>query len=265
MPNPRVSPELPKTTSKQKQILLDLYKFRFLTTYQIQKLLNHKNPKRIQSWLKDLLDKKCVNRFYSRKNFDQATKPAIYHLAAKARSYLKKEKELNSEVLEYIYKEHRKEQPFIKHCLSIADVYLFLQSQRDPKEEIKFFTKFELGEYEHFPQPLPDAFVAVNGEDYTRRYFLDLFDDYTPPFALRKRVRTYLEYAEYSEWDEKTNYAPLPKILFIFSNERAKKHIDHYAKSLFEKTYSDKISLFLTTLPQIQHHLGSETIWQKVD
>jgi hypothetical protein len=45
---------LPKITTKQNNILNYLYKFYFLNTNQLQKLLNHKNPQKIQKWLKDL-------------------------------------------------------------------------------------------------------------------------------------------------------------------------------------------------------------------
>jgi hypothetical protein len=256
------TPKLPPITDKQKEILLYLYKFRFLNTHQIQKLLNHKNPNRTLSWIKDLIEKKCINRHYDRKSFEDNTKPATYYLGSKARHILKSEKNLDFEQLEYIYSEHRREKKFISHCLFLADVYLFLLSQKEEKEDLKFFTKVDLNGYEYFPQPLPDAFIAVKGQD-TKRYFLDLFDEYTPPFALRQRVRKYLEYAENSDWDENTDYAPLPFILIICPTESLKKHINIYTKSLLEKTYEDKISLFLTTKKRIEV-ADKENVWQKV-
>lgn len=251
-------------TLKQKEILLYLYKFRFLNTHQIQELLNHKNPNRTLSWIKDLISKKCINRHYDRKSFEDNTKPAIYYLAPKARQILKFEKNLDFEQLEYIYSEHRREKKFICHCLFVADVYLFLLSQKEDQEELKFFTKVDLTNYEYFPNPIPDAFIAVKGKNSTRRYFLDLFDEYIPPFVLRQRIRKYLEYAESSDWDENTDYAPLPSILLICPTESLKKHINLYAKALLEKTYEDKISLFLTTKTRIQYG-DKNNIWQKVE
>lgn len=255
--------KLPPITERQKEILEYLHKFRFLNTHQIQQLLNHKNRNRTLSWIKDLIEKKCINRHYDRKSFEDNTKPATYFLAPKARYILKTTLNLELEQLEYIYSEHRREKKFINHCLFLVDVYLFLLSQKEAQEELKFFTKVELSGYEYFPQPLPDAFIAVKGKDITKRFFLDLFDEYTPPFALRQRVRKYFEYSENSDWDENTNNTSLPSILFIFPTESAKKHINHYAKSLLEKTYEDKISLFLTTKSKIQAG-DKDNVWQKV-
>lgn len=254
---------LPKITAKQKQILLLLYKFRFLTTNHLQTLLGHKNPNRTLSWLKDLSEKGCIRRQYDRYSFVENTKPAIYFLAPKARLILKKEKDLDFSELEYIYKESRRTKKFIEHNLFLVDMYLFFLTQKDDDEKIKFFTKVDLRNYEYFPDPLPDAFISVTGQE-TGHYFLDLFDDFTPPFVLRKRVRMYLEYAEKPDWDENTDSTPFPIILFILPTESAKKHVYKYAQSLLEKTYEDKIHLFLTTKTRIE--VGEkENIWQKVE
>lgn len=262
---PKLSPKLPIITSKQKEILLYLYKFRFLTTNQFQKLFNHKDPHRIKEWLSDLMNKGYIKRHFNRKSFVENTKPAIYFLAPKARQVLKTEKDLDFDQLEFIYKESKRTKKFISHSLSLAEVLLYLLFKKEENEELKFFTKNELDRYEYFPQPLPDAFIAVKGQDTTRRYFLDLFDQYTPAFVLRQRVRMYLEYVENSDWDENTNYTPLPTILFVCPNESAKKHINFYAKALLEKTYEDKISLHLTTKAQIQFNRNKkENIWDKV-
>lgn len=254
-----------KITNKQKEIILLLYKFRFLTTTHIQKLLNHKDPHRIKEWLSDLLDKSCVKRHYSRTTFGENTKPAIYYLAAKSRIILNNKKDIEMSDLEYIYKEHRREQKFISHSLFLADVYLFLVSQTDANEELKFFTKSELQEYAYFPDPLPDAFIAIRNNNGTRRYFLDLFDEYTPPFIARRRARSYLEYVEKSDWDENTNHAKFPSILFVCPSESLKRHLTLYTKALLEKTYDDKLSLFLTTKSHITLSNINQNIWQKVE
>lgn len=254
----------PPTTQKQKEILFYLLKFRFLNTHHIQQFLKHKNPNRTLAWIKDLIEKGCIKRHFDRKSFGDNTKPAIYYLAPKARHIIIKEKELAIEALEYIYKEHRREKTFINRCLSIADIYLFLLSQKEKNEELKFFTKFELCNYKYFPDPLPDAFIAVKGEQNTRRYFLDFFDEYTPSWVARQRVRNYLEYIEKTDWDENTDNTPFPSILFVCPTETMKKHIKLYSKALFEKSYDEKVSLFLTTKMRIQHGEKTSTVWQKV-
>ncbi len=251
-------------TSKQKEILLLLHKFRFLSTTQLQKIINHKDPHRIKEWLKELTNKKYIKRKYEKKSFEDNTKPAVYFLAPKSRQLLKFEKNLDFKMLEYIYSEHRRQKKFIEHCLFIADVYFYLYSQKEESEDLKFFTKIDLVGYEYFPQPLPDTFISVMGQGTTRRYFLDLFDESTPPFVMRRRVKNYFDYVEKSNWDENTDNTDFPSILLICPNESIQKHIYLYEQSLLEKTYEDKVSLFLTTKSQITIGLQNN-IWQKVE
>lgn len=252
----------PPITKKQKEIIYYLYKYRFLNTHHIQALLEHKNPNRSLEWLKDLIEKNYVKRQYERKSFIDNTKPAIYYLGPTSRQILKSEYQLQFEELEYIYQEHRKDKKFINHCQFLADIFLYLKSQKEPTEELKFFTKNELRGYEYFPDPLPDSFITTKGIQSTKRYFLDVFDEYTPAFAIRNRVKMYLTYAEQPDWDEHTDSAPFPNILLICANEMIKRHIMLYAKSLLEKTYDDRESIFLTTKNKI--HPESNDIWEKV-
>ncbi len=44
-------------TKKQEEILQLLYIFRFLNSRQVQEFLGHKDHRRINSWLKDLVKK----------------------------------------------------------------------------------------------------------------------------------------------------------------------------------------------------------------
>lgn len=254
----------PTITRKQTDILLHIHKYRFLTTFHIQKLFGHKDPQRTQAWLKDLFEQKYIKRHFDRKTFEDSRKQAVYYLAPKARLEIHKEKKIDLSDLEYIYSEHRRKEKFVNHCLFLADVYLFLLSQKEETEELKLFTKVDLLGYKYFPDPMPDAYISVKGEKKTRRYFLDLFDEYTPSWVLRQRVRSYLEYSEKSEWDENTDSTPLPSILFICPNEVTKTHIYKYSKAVFAKTYQDNIQLFLTSKSVIQTG-RKENVWEKVE
>ena len=67
---------LPTITNKQKEILLLLYRFRFLNRIQIQTLLNNKDYKNINLWLKDLTTKNYTGKIFERT--PGINKPAIY-------------------------------------------------------------------------------------------------------------------------------------------------------------------------------------------
>ena len=80
---------LPKITNKQQEILLLIYKYRYLNRIQIQQLLNHKNKKNINTWLKDLTEKQYLNKIYSN-NVGENIKPAIYYASINAIRYYKR-------------------------------------------------------------------------------------------------------------------------------------------------------------------------------
>lgn len=254
---------LPKITKSQRHILFLFYKFRFLNTNQLQLIHNHKNPKRIQTWLKDLKDKGYITTAHDPKTFADRSKPAIYHLVTKARHILKNNDDCDLSVLTRIYKEKKRTESFINHCLAIADLYLFFLAQKEKDEKLDFFTESELANYDFFPSPRPSAYIAVTASETTRRYFLDFFDIYTPPSVLRYRFQTYLKYADSGDWEANAKGEAFPPVLFVCPSKRRKNHVYYYSKAVFEKAFEEKIDLFLTTRDKIK--IGNnQNIWEKV-
>ncbi len=74
---------LPKITERQRNIINLLYEHRFLNRIQIQALLNQKDYKNTNLWLKDLREKQYVEWIYST-HFAEKTKPAVYYLGINA-------------------------------------------------------------------------------------------------------------------------------------------------------------------------------------
>ena len=257
--------KLPKITDRQKQILWHLYQFRFLNTYHLQKILNHKNPKRTQSWVKDLKDKKYINTNYSPKSLLDKNKPAVYYLSSQSRHILKVNKNCDLSMLSRIYKEKTRSQKYIDHCLAIADVYVFFLSQKTDNQEINFFTESNLIRFEYFPDPLPSVYISIKTENGNNRYFLDFFDKNTPSFVLRKRVKQYIEYFENGTWQENSNNSPFPAILFVCPDTRLKKHIYFYGKAVLEKTFNTELSIYLTTKSSLSCDRLENEIWEKIE
>lgn len=256
--------QLPHITEKQKEILKYLYQFRYLHTNHIQNLFNHKDKTTVKVWLKDLREKGFIHKIESEEeSFIDRSKPNIYCLAPMARQILKYDEESNATVLDRIYKEKKREQKFIKHCLSIADVYLFFISQKEAGQEIEFFTETELVSYKFFPHPKPSAYISITSNEGTQRYFLDYFDPYTPPFVYRKRINYYLDYANSGDWEANSGAEPLPSILFICPTKNIKSHVYKFTKSKFEKAFEETLDLYLTTWESLKP--GNNNIWEKVE
>lgn len=253
---------LPPITKKQKQILFFLYKFRFITVKQFLILFNHKDPKRIKEWLKDLKGKKYIYAIEDKKDM---TKPYIYCLDTKARHVLKKDEDIDKPFLGRIYKEKKLTAIFINHCLFIVDTYLYFLTQKDPSSELHFFTQQDLKGYDFLPKYQPDVYISVERNGQRDTYFLDVFDEYRYDKNIPiMQLRQYLDYSESGEWQVNTSNSDFPAILFVFQYEIRKKHIYHYGKAKLEKSF-DAIELFLTTQNSIRYGNGNVNIWQKVE
>lgn len=255
---------LPNITNNENKILNYLYSFRFIHTNQFQKLFNHKDKTTVKEWLKDLKDKGYINKVENdADSFERRTKPTIYCLAPKARHILKKSEDCDLVVLDKIYREKKRKPKFINKCLSIVEMYLFFQSQKEPDQELEFFTESELVRYKYFPDELPSAYISISTNGESERYFLDVFAPNTPAFELRNRVKLYLSYANSGSWEANTDDVPLPSILFVCPSKNLKTHIYFFTKAKFEKAFEEKIDLYLTTWDIIQS--DNKNIWEKVN
>jgi len=236
---------LPPYSDQQREIINLLYQFRYLLVRQLMKLLNHKDPRRIQEWLTNL-----VKSGYVAKIKVDEKRYFIYCLDTKARHILKTDEEKDPAVLGRLHKEKKNDLPFIQKQIFICDIYLYFLSKKTKKQELNFFTSQELRGHKDFPEPLPSAYIELIEGKETNRYFLEYFDEYTIHKVVRNRVQYYLDYCQGGNWQSNTN-EPFPMVIFVLPTEKFKKHIQYYSKAVFEKNLSDDIDLYLITKQQI--------------
>lgn len=251
-----------KITPKQLQILLLLYRFRFLNRTQIQRLLNHKNHKRIIAWLNDLTSKNIIGRKYSNK-LKENTKPAIYYLATNSRKILLSQPDTNEKLLNRVYREKIRSVKLIEHCIFLADIYFYLTSlTQQNKNKLHFYTKTDLVSHNYLPLPLPDAYIAIKKGKSMKRYFLDVIDVGTPRFVLRKRISQYSEYYETELWQKLTNH-PFPKILLICPDQSIKEFLNRFIPKFLEEEAEDDILFYLTTKENIKSSKMNVNTWEE--
>lgn len=237
-----------KLKAQQHEILLHLYRFRFLSRPHIQRLLNHKNHSRILTWLNELTHNEYIHRYYER---SIQSIPAVYSLAPKGRRYLRENREetkAEDSVLSRVWREKKFSEEFRRKRLIIADIYLSLrdESSRTGKE-LHFRTSAEYKHFEHMMQPAPDIYLVIGGNE---RYFLDVFGD-IPPRIMRSRVDKYIDYCDEEEWQ---TYAkkPFPKVVLVCPNGRLQTHIKRYIRTKMERSYTDDLKFYLITSEQIR-------------
>jgi len=251
-----------QTTPKQLNILLLLYRFRFLNRIQIQKLLNHKDPRRINTWLKDLTTRNIIGRKYSTKLLAN-TKPAIYHLATKSRAILLTQPDINEKLLKRVYREKTRSDKLINHCLLVTDLYFLLNNQSQTnKTKLHFYTKTDLVSHYYLPYKRPDAYIAIESKRQTKRYFLEIIDGGTPRFMIRSKINQYIEYFQANTWQDRTDHLN-PTMLFVCPDELTKIFLNKFILQMQEEEPEVDIEFFLTTQDQINNNQAD--LWERVE
>ena len=249
-------------TKSQRQIIIYIYEFRFLCISHLQYLFNHKDPHRIKEWLHDLEKKKYLSII---KHPKDQTKPYIFCLAQKSRWVVREKKEVQVSSLKWLYQEKLKSSEFIQKCLFLADCYLYFLRNKDKSSKINFFTKQVLEGYDYFPDPMPDAYIDEESRNTNNRYFLDYFNANDSAKYMRFKIGNYFRYfSDGNSWQENTGNATIPSILLVFDNDRKKKHIYYYAKSLLQKSFTT-LDIFLASTNQIKFSKNNEDVWEKVE
>ena len=230
-------------TPKQLEILKLIYRYRFLNRIQIQKFLNHKDPKNINIWLKDLTNKKIIGRHYLNK-IKENNKPAIYYLDTKSKQILLNQKDVNENILKRVYRDKKSSQKLMDHSVKNADFYFHL-SGLEKVQKLHFLTKVDLANKDYLPNPLPDAYIAIQKELETKRYFFEIIDDGTPRFIIRAKIQMYIEYCASGVWEEKTGHL-FPKILILCPNNDIKDFLHKHIARALEQEPGIDIEFFLS-------------------
>src|SRR5258708_1335652 len=149
-------------TGKNSEITELVYKHRFIDRIQIQKVLKHKGPRRINSWLKVLTDAEFLGRIYSNKLLEN-TKPAIYYLSYKGISYIKDRHEFSVAQVKKFYEDKNRSQTFIKHCVDVGKLLFSLKPYENEDRHYEIFSKEELLRHEYLNELKPDGFIEVYG------------------------------------------------------------------------------------------------------
>ncbi|MDO8618892.1 MAG: replication-relaxation family protein [Candidatus Daviesbacteria bacterium] len=239
--------ELPHSSKKQKEIKQLIYTFRFLNSKQIQKLLNHKDSKTINTWLKDLTENKYLERDYT-KTFGSSHIPAIYYIGLNGIRFLKKYHNLDKDYAKRLYGEKDKSDSFKNHHIFLADIYLSLPAS------YTYMSKSQLWEYEELRELKIDAYIKT-----TKRYFLTLFDKYVPDYVLEYRVKQYIKFYNSNKWNEIFVSKKFPTVLFILPNTQKLSII----RKAIKKSHP-QFNISITTTKEVQTKGFTANIWEEV-
>jgi hypothetical protein len=207
---------LPPITKKQYEILIALYKFRFLTRIHLQAILFHKNHRRIQAWLTDLTKKNYIEKIYSEK-FPENMHPAIYYLGKNGRKKFLQQHAPKKQ-LQNTYRDNNRSEVYRLRCLLLADCLnsIVINVHKQPYRVSNFCMPWEY-EYSTDTQAVgfhPDALCLVHNKqtDKEEKYLLYLLHDRSVRHFLGYRLRHIVNYFTQEGYWEKE---PPPHILIV--------------------------------------------------
>ncbi len=261
---------LPTITTKQQEILKLIYRYRFLNRTHIQALLGHKDKRRIISWLKDLREKQYVDWHYDATDFIAKSKPAIYYLALNGIRYLREVGGYPSEELRKRYKEPGRTQVFIDRCLLVADCCIALRAKSGGELQYTWVLAADYADPDSeygFLNELKSHLCFIKQDDeQTTGYLLEVLDPLMPRYAIRKRIKDYVEYVASGDWQDETEYGP-PIILIacptvadlIYAKRRAKKELEDYDVDEDERSH-----IRFATVEKVKQLGVTARIWEEV-
>jgi hypothetical protein len=232
-------------TTKQLEILDLLYRFRFATNSLLASALSVKLPHKINERLQVLVQREFVGRNY-KPEYHINRQPASFYLLPKGIKALKStgEEKYSQMVLHNVYKDKNAKGRFISRCLDIFEVYAKLREEYG--ESLQFFTRSELYHYEDFPEPRPDAYLRVTRDQEELQFFLEIMDTTQPDFALKRRIKQYIEYAEGGDWEDATGTS-LPTIVLICEKDATRRRLQKYADLQVEDSLEDGLEITLAS------------------
>lgn len=222
-------------TLKQRLILMLLYVFRFLNSKQIQEFLKHKDHRRINSWLKDLVTKGYIERDF-KPVYGILTKPAVYYLTTLGRKDIKEGHVYNSpNYLRKISRDNKASKAFRIKCQIIADWYLTSISNNNapaekskvgidiidhlelilangsqnikdtlPLNKLQFFTPAYYPDFPLLTNIKQDAYLRKNTLQGIDHGLLFVLDAYIPRFLLRYTIKKIFDTLEEEVWEEQS-------------------------------------------------------------
>lgn len=235
---------LPPITKKQKEILLLLYRFRFLNRIHIQKLLHHKNPKNINVWLKDLTEKKYTGRIYE-KTRTEMTIPARYYLAKNAIKLLRDEPDFEISSLIKLHQEDRRSPNFIQKSLLIGDIYLRLVEKNTSASGFKFYTQSDFPKDGVIRELLPSFAYIKEHKNDIEHYACEILDEGKPRYAIRGRIKKYIEFFSDDE-DASSSH-----ITFICPTDDMYEYVSRFTQKYIENEDIEHLNIHFTTKDQL--------------
>ena len=241
--------------SHQLQLLITLYKFRFVTAQLIASSQGAKYTRVILARLKILVDQEYIGQNYD-KSYKIIGKPATYYLLPKGIQILRQQKFADPNVLKRIYYDKNADDTHIIHRLNVFKAYVTIK-QKNPKV-FQFYSKSELASWKHIPKDLTDAYLKKNegisatglfaakpDEPEPSAYFLSYYEASMPYWRIRSSIRRYIAYAESEKWQKATKN-DFPTVLIVCETKALERRVQKLAEREVDASWANTRFEYIT-------------------
>jgi hypothetical protein len=274
--------KLPTTTTKQQEILKLLYRYRFLERKQIQKYLDHTNKSPSIRLLKDLREKQFIHWIYNPSDPGARIKPAVFFLSTHGIQLLRACDIFPEDELRKRHKDGTRQQDFIDRCLLLADCCLHLEARnKEDGDKLHYNYSLEadyINPYSNFYYLDENELIHPNiaftkqlesdNESISQTYFVQVFDISTPPYIIKKKLRSFVEYLQDGEREDLHGDDNLPIILITCPNIAKLIYAKRYVKKQLDDIYyhdiPEEIIIRFTTIDKLRAKGVTGVIWEDI-
>lgn len=232
--------ELIKLSKQQQRILLLVYKFRFVNTILLSKLLNIRRYS-VYEVLEILVEKELLVKVHN-KSWRIDRRPAYYYLSKKGVTTVKKLLEVEDRAVNTIYNDSRATPDFVQECLNILACYIAIKKLLPPTTVLR--TRTEINRFNIFPKQRPELYIKTpDGQEA----FIIIATDKLPYFV-NKRRDEYIEHSEEEGWN-----GSYPTMAYVLKDNRSKLGFLYKAQQKLEEMgYEEsEISIVATDISQL--------------
>lgn len=202
-----------KITTRDKEIILTLYKQRFLKTGHIEKLFFTSNS-RAKRRLKELIDLGYLKRIRFKKSIGEGTNEFIYSVGEESIPLIAGWTDDNvKNVKKIVLKKQPEGLSFYAHTLAIADTMIMFSEVAGAKWWSELEWRNLIG---NLSTPVPDGFVKVDDDGFVENYCIEVDLGTMRTAAFQRKLDRYVNYINGGN----NNFENLTMLVFVKDENR---------------------------------------------
>ena len=249
-----------RTTRQTLQTLNFIHRFRHVTAQHIQTSLQHAFLPTTLKQLAILCAKGYIARQYDPQ--DRASnRSASYYLTPKGLELLQmhnpKGKYRTSRSLKADTTMRLSQ---IERYNTLADAYCHFKTHYDGQFE--FSSAFDIAGLECMPDEIPDGYVRVTiPGTKTQHYFIEVYGWSRSTQLQRRRIYSYLQFAESERWQSMTN-EPSPSLFIIAGSTMSQKRLNAQLANNLKESLAYDFKVYTTSAPKLTSE--DSAIWREI-